>query len=34
VISISGHVALIQLVVSFLLPFLAVIIIGGGVKAL
>ncbi len=34
VISISGHVALIQLVVSFLLPFMAVIIIGGGVKAL
>ena len=34
VIAISGHVALIQLVVSFLLPFMAVIIIGGGVKAL
>lgn len=34
VVSLSGHVVLIQLVISFIIPFLAVIIIGGGVKAL
>ena len=34
VVNISGHVALIQLVVSFIIPFIAVIVIGGGVKAL
>ena len=34
VVNIAGHVALIQLVVSFIIPFIAVIVIGGGVKAL
>ena len=34
VVSISGNVAKIQLVVSFLLPFIAIIVIGEGVKAL
>ncbi|MCR5295538.1 MAG: L-lactate permease [Lachnospiraceae bacterium] len=34
VVAISGNVALIQMAVSFLLPFLAVVIIGGGFKAL
>ncbi|MDO4803187.1 MAG: lactate permease LctP family transporter [Lachnospiraceae bacterium] len=34
VVAISGNVAKIQLVVSFLLPFIAVIVIGQGVKAL
>ena len=33
-VAISGNVAKIQLVVSFLLPFIAVIVIGQGVKAL
>lgn len=34
VVGISGKVALIQLVISFLIPFIAVIVIGKGIKAL